>query len=82
MSKEIQKIDKNSNEVQVPTSKESSENENNIFTICPECGSLIEILSINENNLSFEYKCLNEKKKHTEKTNFIITIEEYLKNIK
>ena len=82
MSKEIQKIDKKSSEPQVPTSKETGENENNMFTICPDCNSLIEILSINENNSSLEYKCLNEKMKHTEKTNFIITIEEYLNKIK
>ena len=82
MSKEIQKIEKNSSEPQVPTSKKAGENENNIFTICPDCGSLIEISSINENNSSIEYKCLNEKKNHTEKTKFAITIEEYLKKIK
>jgi len=82
MSKEIQKIDKSLSEVQISTLKEKSEIENNNFTICPDCGSLIAILSINENNSSLEYKCLNEKKKHTEKTKFIITIEEYLKKIK
>jgi len=82
MSKEIQKLDKYLSELQVPTSKGTGENENSIFTICPDCSSLIEILSINDNNSSLEYKCLNEKMKHTEKTNFIITIEDYLKKIK
>jgi len=87
MSSINQKIEKenNSSEAPLPTLKEASETEelsNNNFTICSDCGSSIEILSINENNSSIEYKCLNEKNKHEDKTNFIITIKEYLKKIK
>jgi len=80
-----QKIENTSSLVPLPTPSESGETEellNNNYTICPDCGSSIEILSINENNSSIEYKCLNEKKKHIEKTNFIKTIEEYLEKIK
>ena len=80
-----QKRENNSSEAPLPTPKEAGETEellNNSLTICPDCGSSIEILSINENNSSLEYKCLNEKKRHIEKTNFIITIEDYLKKIK
>ena len=56
---------------------ETEELKNNNFTLCPDCGSSIEILSINENKI--EYRCLNEKKKHKEETKFTKTIEEYLK---
>ena len=58
---------------------ETEELKNNNFTICPDCGSSIEMLSINENKI--EYRCLNEKKKHTKETKFTKTIEEYLKDI-
>jgi hypothetical protein len=63
MSKELQKIENNSSEAPLPTPKEGETEEllNNNITICPDCGSSIEILSINENNLSIKYKCLNEK---------------------
>ena len=56
---------------------ETEELKNNNFTICPDCGSSIEMLSINENKI--EYRCLNEKNKHKEETKFTKTIEEYLK---
>ena len=68
------------NNADAPTPGEIGETEdlkNNNFTLCPDCGSSIEILSINENKI--EYRCLNEKKKHTEETKFTKTIEEYLK---
>ena len=80
-----QKIENNSSETPLPTPRIAGENKellNNNFAICPDCGSSIKILSINENNSSIEYKCLNERQKHTEKTNYIITIEEYLKKKK
>ena len=48
---------------------------NNIGYNCSECSSLIEILSINEDDLSMKYTCLNEKKKHTEDIEFIKTIK-------
>ena len=68
------------NNADAPTPGEIGETEdlkNNNFTLCPDCGSSIEILSINENKI--EYRCLNEKKKHKEETKFTKTIEEYLK---
>ena len=71
------------NSSQAPTPGEIGETEelkNNNFTICPDCGSSIEMLSINENKI--EYRCLNEKKKHTEEIKYTKTIEEYLKKIK
>jgi len=84
MSKEIQKIENNSSEAPLPTPKEGETEEikNNNFTICPDCGSPIEILSINENNSSIDYKCLNEKNKHTDKSKLTISISAYLENIK
>ena len=79
----MSKIENNSSEAPTPGEiGETEELKNNNFIICPDCGSSIEILSINEDNLSIEYRCLNEKKKHTEKTEFTKTIEEYLKKIK
>ena len=77
-----QKIENNSSEAPLPTPSEAGETEelkNNNFTICPDCGSSIEILSINENRI--EYRCLNEKNKHTEETKFTKTNKEYLENI-
>ena len=83
MSKEFQKIENNSSEAPLPSPKEGETEElkNNNFTICPDCGSSIEILSINENNFSIKYKCLNEKNKHVE-TEFTIAISVYFENIK
>ena len=46
------------------------------LTICQECSSLIEILSINDNKNIIEYKCLKSDKK------FITSIKEYLEKIK
>jgi len=60
-----QKIENNSSEAPLPTPSEIGETEkllNNNYTVCPDCISSIEILSINENNLSIEYKGLNEKR--------------------
>ena len=84
MSKEIQKIENNSSEAPLPTPKEGETEEvlNNKLTICPDCGSSIEILSINENNSSIEYKCLNEKNNHSNKINFKVAIKDYLEKIK
>jgi len=75
-----QKIENNSSETSTPGEiGETEELKNNNFTICPNCGSSIEILSINENKI--EYRCLNEKMKHTKDTKFTKTIEEYLSNM-
>ena len=43
---------------------------------CSECSSLIEILSINENDNTIEFNCLNKNKA------IKISIEDYLKNMK
>jgi hypothetical protein len=55
---------------------ETVELSNYYYTLCPHCCSSIEILSINENNSSIEYKCLKENKKYTQ------SIKEYLEKIK
>ena len=52
---------------------------NEYLTVCPECSSLIEIISINENNEKkniIEYRCLKEDKI------YIKSIKEYLEKIK
>ena len=77
----MSKLENNSSEAPTPGEVgETEEIHNNNFTLCPDCGSSIEILSINENKIN--YRCLNEKKKHTEETKFTKTIEEYLEKIK
>ena len=73
-----QKFENNSSEAPLLTPSETGETEeliNNIYSRCPDCGSSIEILSINEDDLSMKYTCLNEKKKHTEDIEFIKTIK-------
>ena len=55
---------------------ETLELSNDYFTICPHCCSSIEILLINENNASIEYKCLKDNKKYKQ------AIKEYLEKIK
>ena len=46
-----------------------------IYYSCTECTSLIEILSINEDNNIIEFKCLNKDNNHEKK---IISIKEYI----
>ncbi len=46
------------------------------FSICPECTSSIEILSINENNNIIEFRCLKENKEYT------MSIKEFINRIK
>ena len=48
---------------------------NNIYYNCTECSSLIDIISINEEENIIEFKCLNKKDNHGKK---IMSIEEYL----
>ena len=58
---------------------QTEENEdNNIYYNCPECSSLIEILSIDEEGNNIEYNCLNKKYLHGKN---IISISEYLKKM-
>ena len=62
---------------EIPTAATiTEENEdNNLYYNCPECPSLIEILSIDEKNNNIEYNCLNKKYFHGKN---IIKIPEYL----
>ena len=50
---------------------------NDLYYNCSECPSLIEILSINEDNNIIEFKCLNKDKEHNHEKK-IIPIKEYL----
>ena len=72
------KEENNSSEAPLCKSKYIANEEliNEYLTICPECSSLIEILSINEDNNIIEYKCLKEDKI------YIKSIKEYLEKIK
>ena len=83
MSKEnrINKKEHDSSDAPPPTPKfqeqETIINEiNEYFTICPKCSSSIEILSINEDNNSIEFRCTKENK------NYIMSIKEYLEKVK
>ena len=53
--------------------------QNNIYYNCTECSSLIEILSINENNNIIEFKCLSKDNNHGK---IIMPIKEYLEKMK
>jgi len=66
---------------EIPTAATvTEENEdNNIYYNCPECPSLIEILSIDEENNNIEYNCLNKKYFHSKN---IISIKEYLSKMR
>ena len=55
-------------------------NNNEIFYNCSECSSLIEILSINENNNTIEFNCLNKNFNHNKK--ITMPIKEYLEKMK
>jgi len=55
----------------------NSNYDNNIGYNCLECSSLIEILSINENNNTIEFKCINNNN-HNNK----IKIKDYLEKMK
>ena len=54
-------------------------NYNNIYYNCDKCSSLIEILSINEDTDSIEFKCLNKENMHGKR---IVKIKEYIENMK
>ena len=55
-------------------------NNNELYYNCSECSSLIEIISINENNNIIEFNCLNPEKKHPK--NIIMPLKEYLEKMK
>ena len=69
----------NSTDVPPPTPFINELELNNIYYNCTECSSLIEILSINEENNMIEFKCLNKEQSHKEK---IMPIKEYLEKMK
>ena len=50
-----------------------------IYYNCNECSSLIEILSISEENNIIEFKCLNRQNNHNKKS---LPIKKYLENMK
>ena len=47
---------------------------------CSECSSLIEIISINEDNYTIEFNCLNKDNNHPK--NLVMPIKEYLEKMK
>ena len=53
---------------------------NEIFYNCSECSSLIEILSINEDNNTIEFNCLSQESQHSKK--LVMPIKEYLEKMK
>ena len=61
-----------------PTPLLEEEDLSNIYYNCTECPSLIEIISINENNNVIEFKCLNKNNIHNN-DNIIISIKDYLR---
>ena len=71
-----QKNENDSNEAPPSVAKGPKELPNDYFTICPECSSSIEILSIKEEKNIIEFKCLKTKKY------YILSIKEYLKQVK
>ena len=72
MSKE--KIKKETNSEEAPPCTPGIIKE--LFTICPECSSAIEISSINDINNIIEYRCLKDNKK------YIMPIKQYLDELK
>ena len=71
-----QNIDNNSNDAPPATPQPQIEN-NDLYYNCSECPSLIEIISINEDNNIIEFKCLNKDKEYNHEKK-IIPIKEYL----
>ena len=64
------------NDYIMDTKEREQQRQNEIFYNCTECSSAIEILSINEDEWSIEFQCINNKHKKT------IPINEYLNKIK
>ena len=72
--------EKNNVESAPPTPGFEKEELKNIYYNCTQCPSLIEIISIDENNNTIEFKCLNNKNNHNN-DNIVISINEYLKKM-
>ena len=65
------------NDAPPPTPDETTtEIVNEYFTICHECSSSIEILSINEQNNYIKFRCIKQNKE------YIMPIKEYLEKVK
>ena len=63
-----QNININSNDAP-PVTPEPEIEINDLYYNCSECPSLIEILSINEDNNIIEFKCLNKDKENNHEKN-------------
>ena len=74
MSKQSNEND--SNEAPPSVANSAKELPNDYFTICPECSSSIEILSIKEEKNIIEFRCLKNQKYH------ILPIKDYLQKLK
>ena len=57
-------IDFNSTDAPPPTPKNSEIELKNIYYNCTDCSSLIDIISINDDNNTIEFKCLNKENNH------------------
>ena len=73
------KYENESREIHSSTTIADENDNNNIFYNCPECPSLIEILSIDEENNNIEYNCINKRYFHGKN---IISIKEYLSKMR
>ena len=69
----------NTSDVPPPTPLINDIELNNICYNCTECSSLIEILSLNEDNNTIEFRCLGTNNNHDKK---IISIKDYLEKMK
>ena len=78
MSKEKKIVKKENNSNDAPPATPGLEEDiiNDYFTICPDCSSQIEILSINEENCVIQFRCIKYNK------NYIMSIKDYLQKIK
>ena len=76
MSDKIRKIKKENilNDAPPPMTPELNDD---IYYNCSDCSSLIEIKSINEDNNTIEFSCLNKDKNH----NYIIPLKEYIEKM-
>ena len=55
-------------------------NNNDLYYNCSECSSIIEIISISENNNIIEFNCLGKESNHPK--NIIMPLKEYLEKMK
>ena len=79
MSENIKKKEFSLNDAPPPAPEEIEEIINNQYYNCSECSSIIEILSLNENNNIIEFKCINKNHNNSKK---IMEINEYLDKMK